>query len=258
MIFSIITSVVQSFGYKIHFLIGETVSDLLQTNYPIVHGNLLKFLIDSPIFGENTTLLGDACMWADQVKRTKEFSYTAKLHYVSFESDPPLSCGNARILPVGDNLLTFLKSVVNPKKKIRLDLIELKLAIHLIQDLFQPLHLTSKLKGGNGQIIRVNTGQRLLSKRSRKISLHSYFDSVLFDIVFREYSFEQQKEFFRHGVECQNLRLSVQEICNYNCEVIWKDKIRPNDEDIALLKAQIQNAVWYTYCFILSKQSDFL
>lgn len=91
--------------------------------------------------------------WADQVKYEGEFSYTREWHYFSMEHKD--SAASARRSKGGD-VLSAVEAIVSELKGGDLtaedEAVALKLLIHLVGDMHQPMHLGRYDDGGGSDI----------------------------------------------------------------------------------------------------------
>lgn len=123
--------------------------------------------------------LAPIAAWADRIKGIPQYRFASELHYTSpLEDYPPSQChfGDKGWLKSQDLLhaisnYTF-RLVDNPH-----DGDALKFLVHFIGDVHQPLHLTSRSRGGNSDFVIF---------QGRKMSLHSLWDGGLITRAVRE------------------------------------------------------------------------
>jgi hypothetical protein len=232
---------VSGFGYKVHTLLGLLVEKNLSNNTLYK----LKNLGYPTNFGYFST-------WADLIKRSREYSWTRKLHYFDIPSDPPNSC---QLINYPDatqplNLLQFLDVCI--QQKTNLTEFQFKIMIHLLQDMHQPLHLTGKLKGGNSQEIFFD---------NKHMSLHSFWDTKLFEYLYSNNSLQEQIEYF--SLKINNSRTcskfnSIQDIIDianeislFNCNIVWNyNKVDYVYKSSILLDNLIVKCVETINCFL--------
>lgn len=120
--------------------------------------------------------------WADQVKRSPQYRYTASMHYVGAVDDHP---GGTCLFPgvggwAGKRDVNVLGAVRNMTdilvgytdgyfdRNTAEDAV--KFLIHYMGDMHMPLHLTGRERGGNGARVAFD---------GRATNLHSLWDSLL-------------------------------------------------------------------------------
>ncbi|CAG8485902.1 13665_t:CDS:2 [Ambispora gerdemannii] len=111
--------------------------------------------------------------WADTIRSKPHYRFSTRLHFWNPANDnPPETCSCAWI-PGRYDVITAIYNYshrLDPKTGLEYtqQAEALKFLVHFLGDLHQPLHLTTKLKGGNGAIARFD---------NRKTSLHTIWDS---------------------------------------------------------------------------------
>nr|BAB96801.1 nuclease Le3 [Lentinula edodes]BAB96802.1 nuclease Le3 [Lentinula edodes] len=117
--------------------------------------------------------LGLAAPWADEVRRQKGYAWSAPLHFVDAEDQPPTECsvnqkrdcaGNGCILTA---IANYTSRVVDTSLSDSDRQEALKFIDHFIGDIGQPLHVEGIERGGNG--IHVQCA-------GKKNNLHSVWD----------------------------------------------------------------------------------
>ncbi len=113
-----------------------------------------------------------ASVWADRIKSDERFNYLKPLHYVNmpkdvFVYDKKRDCRKNKCIV--EAISTFSKAIKSHKQKQ--ELLALRLLIHLIADIHQPLHagLYSD-RGGNWYEVSFN---------EKSLSLHKFWDTHL-------------------------------------------------------------------------------
>ncbi|GAW04047.1 nuclease Le1 [Lentinula edodes] len=100
--------------------------------------------------------LGLAAPWADEVRRQKGYAWSAPLHFVDAEDQPPTECsvnqkrdcaGNGCILTA---IANYTSRVVDTSLSDSDRQEALKFIDHFIGDIGQPLHVEGIERGGNG------------------------------------------------------------------------------------------------------------
>ncbi len=114
--------------------------------------------------------LPDICVWADQVRTTPEYKFTAPWHYASVDDNDTYERSIHN--PAGDvivaitNQLEILKNAKNPQSQ-RVE--ALKFITHFMGDIHQPLHV-GRIEDHGGNTIQVNY-------QGRDTNLHALWDS---------------------------------------------------------------------------------
>ena len=123
--------------------------------------------------------ISDAALWADQVKRTREFHYTPEWHFIDAEDDPPRTCSvnfkrNCHPKPgcVVSAIANMTEQVNDPDLSPYDRQNALMFLLHFIGDIHQPLHTEAEDKGGN--LIEVLW-------RKKHTNLHTAWDSLIIE-----------------------------------------------------------------------------
>ncbi len=121
-----------------------------------------------------------ASTWADRIKSYDRFDYLKPLHYVNmpknvFVYDKKRDCRKNKCIV--EAIKAFSKTIKSRKKKQQL--LALRLLIHLIADIHQPLHagLYSD-RGGNRYKVRFN---------NKSLSLHQFWDTHLLRTIAKDW-----------------------------------------------------------------------
>lgn len=99
--------------------------------------------------------LGPAATWADEVRSQTAFSWSAPLHFVDAEDNPPTSCSvsETRDCSNGECILTAIANyttrVVDQSLSAEQIQEALKFLDHFLGDITQPLHVEALKLGGN-------------------------------------------------------------------------------------------------------------
>lgn len=114
--------------------------------------------------------------WLDNASHTPEYAYSKTWHYKNI--DPDETFENAYIYPGGDIIIALneqTRALRNPATTPADAALALKMVIHLMGDLHQPLHMGRRNDlGGN---------KRQVKFFSRDTNLHSVWDTSLPDIA---------------------------------------------------------------------------
>ena len=132
--------------------------------------------------------------WLDNASNTPEYRYTKTWHYKNvedgqaYESAPTISTGD---------VVWAIKDIVNKLKNGNLshedENIALRMLIHLVGDLHQPLHMGHKVDLGGNKI--------KIFSFNRDTNLHSYWDSEIVDFVHKWSYSEWQFQIDRASAE---------------------------------------------------------
>ncbi|KAF9454949.1 nuclease Le1 [Macrolepiota fuliginosa MF-IS2] len=137
--------------------------------------NALSF-VQSSLGSTYSESLGPAATWADDVKSSKAYSWSAILHFVDANDDPPTSCSVSQSRDCADNqcilgaIANYTTRVVDTSLSADQRQEALKFIDHFIGDIGQPLHVEAVAAGGNGISIKCNGATS---------NLHSVWDSGL-------------------------------------------------------------------------------
>ncbi|KAJ4467347.1 nuclease Le3 [Lentinula lateritia] len=171
--------------------------------------------------------LGLAAPWADEVRRQKGYAWSAPLHFVDAEDQPPTECsanqkrdcaGNGCILTA---IANYTSRVVDTSLSDSDRQEALKFIDHFIGDIGQPLHVEGIERGGNG--IHVQCA-------GKKNNLHSVWDDgIINKLLDDEYDgsvihnwivCEPGSNFHWESVNAQTvLEPSLDE--TMNCPLVW-------------------------------------
>lgn len=246
-----------AYGYLGHYVIGEVTYRTLpeeSLNY-LEHCDYLK-----PFNGS----LGLASVWADVVKRKPKYRWTSVLHYYDIDNDPPLYCGrfepprNNRSLNLYNEIDRALRNATTCQQSPMpccASNFHGNMLWHLLQDFYQPLHLTGKGRGGN---------EVWFVKDGKKYNLHRFWDSDVLNLLLRDavgenYTDAQAVDYFYDEIFHLNLSertcnitsmdadvisgyifAKAQNILETNCQLVWNtDK----DDYIQLSKQMVQRFI---------------
>jgi hypothetical protein len=163
-----------------------------------------------------STLLGDtdisdAAVWADEVRRTHEFHYTAGWHFIDAEDDPPRTCQvnfNRDCNPGPGCVVGAIMNMTERVNDPNLDSYDkgnaLKFLLHFIGDVHQPLHTEAEDRGGNG--IEVEWGRK-------RTNLHAVWDSMIIEKLIEWHPKDDEQSFAKdwanklYGANARGLQL---------------------------------------------------
>lgn len=167
-----------SFGYFTHEFLGELTKNYMSQHYPSQFFKIANLT--------NNASFSEMSIWADKVKRTKQWSWTRNLHYINIlecNLNNDLStiihkyCKNKCITDSLTNFTTHLK--------FQPFIIEnFKFLLHFSQDFNQPLHLYGVYRGGNSfKVIRNKNG------RNKTTNYHYLWDSEIPEYFIRNFNY---------------------------------------------------------------------
>jgi hypothetical protein len=155
--------------------------------------------------------ISDAALWADEVKRSREFHYTADWHFIDAEDDPPRTCQVNFRRDCHPKPGCVVSAIVNMTERVNHpDLSSydksnaLKFLLHFIGDVHQPLHTEAEDRGGNG--IEVEWGRK-------KTNLHTVWDSMIIEKLLGWRQGDDEQSFAKdwanklHGADTRGLQL---------------------------------------------------
>ncbi|KXN87540.1 Nuclease S1 [Leucoagaricus sp. SymC.cos] len=117
--------------------------------------NALSF-VQSSLGSTYSESLGPAATWADEVKSEKAYAWSADLHFVDAQDNPPSSCSVSESRDCADNqcilgaIANYTTRVVTTSLSAAQRQEALKFLDHFIGDIGQPLHVEAVEAGGNG------------------------------------------------------------------------------------------------------------
>lgn len=260
---------VSAFGQLGHYVIGETT-------YTLLPDTVKSTISTCKYIDQFNGSMGKASIWADTIKRNPRFRWTSPLHYYDVDNDPPLYCANLT-LPENKKDLNLINGVRRSLVNITLSPLQngvkcgsffhFNMLIHILQDMYQPLHLTGKERGGN---------ERYFSHGGITYNLHKFWDSDVLKLALNdelgedfnwtdavEYFYKETKDKVKDiicahekpiDVETVMLKLveDAKPVSQLNCDVVWRftdDDYMEQSKD--LVKKLITNAILALYCTLL-------
>ncbi|KAJ3576285.1 hypothetical protein NP233_g521 [Leucocoprinus birnbaumii] len=147
--------------------------------------NALSF-VQSSLGTTYNRSLGVAATWADDVRSQSAYAWSAPLHFVDAEDNPPTSCSVSESRDCGDNdcilgaIANYTTRVVTTSLSATQRQEALKFLDHFIGDIGQPLHVEAIEAGGNGISAKCS---------GSSTNLHSVWDSgIINKLVSANYS----------------------------------------------------------------------
>ncbi|KAI9207664.1 S1/P1 nuclease-domain-containing protein [Polychytrium aggregatum] len=146
---------VAAWGATGHMLVGNVAQSFLSQNSINVI-NQLQLLASYGNTLEASVPASSVCNWADQVKYTAGYTWSAPLHFVDTVDNPPVSCSfnYARDCPGGNcvvgaiaNYTSRLNCNNNYGQSAQVE--ALQFLTHFLGDITQPLHACGRDLGGN-------------------------------------------------------------------------------------------------------------
>jgi len=165
---------VYAWGSTGHSLTGQLAQKLMKPATADKLANILP--------AEYNGDVGQAALWADQVKRTRGYTWSAILHFSDAQDDPPTSCSYdyARDCPDGK---CVVGAIANYTQRVGCDNSAsareeaAKFIAHFMGDITQPLHLCARDKGGNDNKIEFDT---------RSTNFHAIWDTNMLEKKMKE------------------------------------------------------------------------
>lgn len=130
--------------------------------------------------------LGPAATWADEVRSQSAYAWSAGLHFVDAQDDPPTSCSVSESRDCTNNdcilgaIANYTTRVITTSLSAAQRQEALKFLDHFIGDIGQPLHVEALEAGGNGVSAKCS---------GSSTNLHSVWDSgIVNKLVAADYS----------------------------------------------------------------------
>lgn len=171
-----------SWGAGGHMMVARIAYNRLNANARAQVDKLARVKIDPPKVTAKSLNFVSAAHWADDIRSSPELEFIKELHFV----DLPFSADSTRVpadLPGDKTIITALNQYVDVLKNSS-DENEraqaLRLVIHFVGDIHQPLHCATRVtreheegdRGGNLFVIKI----RGANNRLKNSNLHSYWD----------------------------------------------------------------------------------
>jgi hypothetical protein len=117
------------------------------------------------LFPESKGQIAPLTTWADEVRGTPAFAWTANLHYINPRDRPPSYCEyvDSRDCPTGRCVVGAIGNYTDQARCTRSDAVRqtaIKFLFHFIGDLAQPLHACGRDRGGNDASVIFNGSRR--------------------------------------------------------------------------------------------------
>ncbi|KAL3427265.1 Nuclease S1-like protein 2 [Phlyctema vagabunda] len=179
---ALLTSHAAAWGSLGHTTVAYLASSLVSPHTEVFFQALLN--------NDTDAYLARVATWADSYRYTASGRWSAALHYIDAEDDPPRSCSVLFDRDCGERgcvvsaVGNYTKRVVDPSLSLVERIIAAKFIIHnggqFLGDLHQPLHDENLSIGGNG--IHVNFS-------GKATNLHSVWDSAIAEKLVGGYSY---------------------------------------------------------------------
>lgn len=191
--------VTMAWGTNGHRICGEIASTYLTPK--------AKLAVKQILGNESIAM---ASNWADFIKSDENYKYLSSWHYVDF--DKPYTLPEMKAFLAKDTEIdayTKLTFMIAELKKPNLSkenkLLYLRMVIHIVEDVHQPMHTAHKDdQGGNG--FKVNWF-------SKPTNLHSIWDSELID--FQQLSYTEYATAINHTTAAQRAELQKAPIAQW-------------------------------------------
>lgn len=169
-----------SWGAGGHMMTARIAYTRLNRNAQAQVDRLVKIRINPAGVTANSLNFVSASHWADDLRPFSEFDFLKELHFVDqpFTTDGtplPQNLPEKNIITALNQYVDVLKNSTNDEERA----LALRLIIHFVGDIHQPLHCATRVtaanpegdRGGNLFSIRVRKNRKL-----QKSNLHSYWD----------------------------------------------------------------------------------
>ncbi|KAF5314341.1 hypothetical protein D9619_011906 [Psilocybe cf. subviscida] len=164
-----------AWGANGHMTVGLVAMEFLSPN-------ALSFVQNSLGATYNFSL-GPAATWADNVRSTAAFTWSAPFHFVDAQDNPPTSCSvsETRDCASGTCILSAIANYTARVVDTTLDDEQrqeaLKFVDHFIGDIGQPLHVEAVSLGGNDITAKC---------QGTKTNLHAVWDSGIINVLLKD------------------------------------------------------------------------
>lgn len=140
------------------------------------------------ILANHGKTLGTVASWADSVKRTSKYAYTSTFHYVDIKDLPPSTCGFDESRDCADGKCILGAIATNTKEAkcgqpVDQQLDAVRFLTHWLGDIVQPLHTSSRDRGGNNDKIYFN---------GKQVNFHSLWDTPMVTTRMEELGGQEQ------------------------------------------------------------------
>ncbi|KAI8928333.1 S1/P1 nuclease-domain-containing protein [Entophlyctis helioformis] len=166
---------VMGWGFTAHQSIGLVAMNYLDDNAKTV---LSKFLLSNETVSSVST-------WADAVRSTPQYSWTAGLHFVNPKDAPPKTCNydDDRDCKTGACIIGGVanytaRAVCGTNLPMQEQVDATKFIIHFISDITQPLHACGRSRGGNDE--------KLVFATKNSTNVHAIWDTDMPEKFLRE------------------------------------------------------------------------
>jgi len=237
---------VHSWGELGHRLTGAVALKLMDANT----ANLITSMLGK-------TDLADAATWADEIKYTKGYHWSATLHFVDSKDSPPNSCSvdYARDCPKNQCVIGAIANYTTQltcDNDVNTRVVALKFLAHFIGDITQPLHTCARDDGGNDDAV-VFDGKT--KDRYGKLNLHYIWDTTMLE---KRLKIDFQNDFNTYATYLYNQITTVyadaskwaqcldssttsvrdcalswaQDADSFNCDMVWSDYLANRSADL--------------------------
>ena len=164
-----------SWGPGGHMMTARIAYTRLNRNAQAEVDRLIKIKINPENVTADSLNFVDASHWADDLKSLPQFDFLKELHFIDFPFSPdgtplpPNLPGEKNILTALNENLDILKNSTDDTERAR----ALRLIIHFVGDLHQPLHCAARVTTENP---KGDQGGNLFKIRGSSSNLHSYWD----------------------------------------------------------------------------------
>ena len=258
-------SCVDAFARTGHYLIGSAIQQLLT---PEAQSGINKCGLLAEFDGD----LGAASTWADSIKGKPAYRWTSRMHYGAPNSTdyPPETCLSYKV-PVSvikpsdihSALFHYNQKINILHRKGSCDYrFSFLMYLHLLQDLFQPLHHCPRDRGGN-EADRIYDGKKTNLHKMWDLDIVNTFLKVRFDgnvTMAIEYYVRALKEescdisFVDVHPNSTNWVGLLNKVHDHNCMFIWDEDINDTyrNTSVAVIGSLFAQSIYVSSCLFNS------
>ena len=243
---------VMAFGRTGHYVLGTSISRL-------VFNDTLNWVAEKSFFSHVNNSWGLASLEADGFKSRPALRWTARLHFISVDDDPPTNCPGVQRWneTKGWNILKGIQRFTDLLISKNGSSFSALLVLHLLQDLHLPTHVCGKARGGNDVTVEYN---------GHRVNLHRLWDSVLvqeladraggtdalIEVIVKAARPRSLRECATHDSWPESWMDDVVAKANsthmLNCKVVWRDDLRKPEILLPVMHGLLVEATVFSTC----------
>ncbi|KAF4631903.1 hypothetical protein G7Y89_g6224 [Cudoniella acicularis] len=165
----------QAWGTLGHHTVAYVATNFVHPKTRVLFQSILNDITPS--------YLANIATWADTMRYVQGWGWSAPLHFIDAEDDPPHSCAVKYSRDCGEHgcivgaIQNFTQQLLNPSLGAVQRSQAAKFIVHFLGDIHQPLHDEGMAKGGNG--IHVIFDGDEFNKYYKPLNLHSVWDTTI-------------------------------------------------------------------------------